>query len=235
MRHGSPSMKFSLRDSLRGAPDEEVLEDLRRGAEKLGKNTITIAEYEEVGRAHPSMLQRRLGSWSKALDAAGLEQSRSKIGIAHEELMLNLKNVWVGLGRQPSYSEMRKPVSEYSVGTYEKRYGGWQKALVSFVEWTDSEDENSCGEPYGEDTVKESAHPRKKRTKRDISERQRFRILPRDGFRCNSCGASPLTTPGVELHVDHITPWSKGGETIDTNLQAKCSRCNLGKGNAFDA
>jgi 5-methylcytosine-specific restriction endonuclease McrA len=62
----------------------------------------------------------------------------------------------------------------------------------------------------------------------------RFRILLRDGFRCLSCGRSPITSPGVELHIDHIIPWSKGGETIDDNLQCKCKECNLGKGNAFN-
>ena len=61
----------------------------------------------------------------------------------------------------------------------------------------------------------------------------RFRILLRDGFQCQSCGASPLRTPGTELHVDHILPWSSGGETVDSNLQSKCSRCNLGKNNAL--
>ncbi len=39
---------------------------------------------------------------------------------------------------------------------------------------------------------------------------------------------------GVELHVDHIIPWSKGGETLPENLEVKCTRCNLGKGNAFN-
>ncbi len=63
----------------------------------------------------------------------------------------------------------------------------------------------------------------------------RFRILVRDGFRCGSCGASPLENRGTELHVDHMVPWSKGGETVPDNLATKCSRCNLGKGDAFEA
>jgi hypothetical protein len=57
----------------------------------------------------------------------------------------------------------------------------------------------------------------------------------RDDFRCTACGASPLITPGVELHVDHVLPWPQGGETIDGNFQTKCKQCNLGKGNAFSA
>ena len=75
----------------------------------------------------------------------------------------------------------------------------------------------------------------KRRTRREISDRQRFRILVRDGFRCKSCGKSPFAEPDVELHVDHVLPWSKGGETTDYNLETKCKQCNLGKGNAFNA
>ena len=56
----------------------------------------------------------------------------------------------------------------------------------------------------------------------------------RDGFACKSCGRSPSKELGTELHIDHIIPWSKGGETVETNLQTKCQQCNLGKGNAFD-
>ncbi|MFC2122013.1 HNH endonuclease [Bacteroidota bacterium] len=40
---------------------------------------------------------------------------------------------------------------------------------------------------------------------------------------------------GIELHVDRILPWSKGRETVQANLETKCKRCNLGKGNAFNA
>jgi 5-methylcytosine-specific restriction endonuclease McrA len=55
--------------------------------------------------------------------------------------------------------------------------------------------------------------------------------LQRDRFTCCACGASPALSPGVELHVDHIVPWSKGGETGLENLQTLCSVCNLGKSN----
>lgn len=228
-------MKFELKKNLRGASDEEALNELWQCAKSIGRDTITMAEYEEVGSAHPSFFQRRFGSWSKALEAAGLEQSRSKIGISDDELMNNLKDVWITLARQPSYSEIKKPLSTFSSGTYEKRYGGWTNALEKFVEWANQDiEELETKEPSSKISSLKSPK-KKKRTKREISERLRFRVLVRDGFRCLSCGASPLSTPGVELHVDHIKPWSKGGETVLENLQSKCSRCNLGKGNAFDA
>ncbi|MBM3581177.1 MAG: HNH endonuclease [Alphaproteobacteria bacterium] len=58
-------------------------------------------------------------------------------------------------------------------------------------------------------------------------------MLKRDDFRCRACGANPPTSPGLRLHVDHIVPWSKGGETIMDNLQTLCERCNLGKSNTL--
>jgi 5-methylcytosine-specific restriction endonuclease McrA len=55
-------------------------------------------------------------------------------------------------------------------------------------------------------------------------------VMRRDGFRCRQCGQSPATTPGTILVLDHIQPWSRGGETELENLQTLCEQCNAGKG-----
>lgn len=230
-------MKFELEESLRGAPDEKLLEDLRRSAKTLGRETITMAEYDEVGKAHSSTIQRRFGSWPKALKQAGLQQSRSKIGISDDELFENIKSLWINLGRQPRYVEVKVPNSIFSAGTYENRFGSWSKALGRFVEWVNSDSSEQSKVSIEEQSTVDATSQisvEKRRTRREISDRQRFRILVRDGFRCKFCGASPLIQLGVELHVDHILPWSKGGETTDDNLESKCKQCNLGKGNAFN-
>jgi hypothetical protein len=231
-------MKFQLEENSRGIADEELLADLRRCAFETGRDTITAAEYEGRGRVHPSTIPRRFGSWVKALQLAGLKPSRSKIGITDEELMLNIKQLWITLGRQPRYSEVKQPASMYSAGTYERRYGAWTKALNAFIEWVNADDSNADVEAVIDESASNTGirpNSPKRRTKRDVSDRQRFRILVRDGFRCQTCGASPLTQRGVELHVDHVVPWSEGGETVDENLKTKCKQCNLGKGNAFHA
>lgn len=132
-------MKFELEESLRGAPDEELLEDMRRSAKSIGRDTITLAEYGEIGKAHPSTIQRRFGSWTKALKQAGLQPSRSKIGITDEELFENIKSLWTNLGRQPRYAEVKAPSSQFSAGTYENRFGSWSKALLEFVAWINSD------------------------------------------------------------------------------------------------
>lgn len=65
---------------------------------------------------------------------------------------------------------------------------------------------------------------------RSISDKLRYQVLKRDSFKCCACGAPPAKDPSVELHIDHIIPWSKSGETVIDNLQTLCSKCNLGKG-----
>ncbi|MBQ1207602.1 MAG: HNH endonuclease [Lachnospiraceae bacterium] len=71
----------------------------------------------------------------------------------------------------------------------------------------------------------------KVQSRRTISDKLRYQVLKRDNFKCCACGASPAKDPNIELHIDHILPWSKGGETKPDNLQTLCSRCNLGKSN----
>lgn len=71
-------------------------------------------------------------------------------------------------------------------------------------------------------------------TRREVPLALRYRILKRDSFRCVACGRSPALEPGVLLHVDHVLPWSRGGETMEDNLQTLCADCNLGKSDRHD-
>lgn len=68
---------------------------------------------------------------------------------------------------------------------------------------------------------------RKDNPKRAVSPSLRFTILSRDKFTCQYCGRK---APEVELVVDHITPYSKGGRCVESNLTTACVECNAGKG-----
>jgi 5-methylcytosine-specific restriction endonuclease McrA len=59
------------------------------------------------------------------------------------------------------------------------------------------------------------------------------RILERDGFRCQYCGktAEQAHTDGKRLAVDHVVPFSAGGDEADENLVACCMPCNSAKKN----
>ena len=76
--------------------------------------------------------------------------------------------------------------------------------------------------------------PKRQPARRPISLKQRFRILRRDNFTCQSCGASPAKDTTVILEVDHIVTVSNGGTNDDSNLTTKCFDCNRGKSNHFN-
>ena len=150
---------------------------------------------------------------------------------------------------------MKRPLSKYSGSGYVHNFGTWRKALECFIEYVNKEEKTTI---EGENSiiVEESKPPRtpiikysnkelipgavhkkrlakrpnKHRTKREVNDRLRFRVMRRDNFKCK-CGRSPATDPGIILHVDHIKAWAKGGETIFENLQTLCSKCNIGKSN----
>ena len=66
--------------------------------------------------------------------------------------------------------------------------------------------------------------------KGQLTSGERFAILKRDSYCCRICGASQAKDRSVELHVDHITPRSKGGTNDPMNLWTLCAACNIGKG-----
>ncbi|HAK97252.1 MAG TPA: HNH endonuclease [Planctomycetes bacterium] len=77
----------------------------------------------------------------------------------------------------------------------------------------------------------------RKAIKRDVSSSQRARILARDGYTCQVCGAGAGepdpsdTRRRVRLRVDHVVPVSEGGSNEDDNLRALCEACNAGRSN----
>jgi hypothetical protein len=221
-------MKFELKPNNRNLSDKDLLSDVKKVAEQLGKDSVTIEEYNERGRVHSTTLTRKFGSWFKVLSLAGLKKSRSLINIPKEELFQNLEEVWTKLGRQPSYSDIQKPFSKYCAGTYEKRFGTWRTALERFVDFVNNEEQFSTEESIKKLKTQLKSHHK---TKRSVNWRLRFLVMRRDNFKCVQCGRAPATDPEIVLHVDHIKAWANGGETVLKNLQTLCSKCNIGKSN----
>lgn len=63
-----------------------------------------------------------------------------------------------------------------------------------------------------------------------VSNKMRFSIYARDGYRCCRCGASGRF---VKLEIDHIIPIAKGGKSTYDNLQTLCHNCNVEKGDKY--
>ncbi len=215
--------KFKL-ERVSGQPigEEELLADLRRVAKMLGTSSVSMPKYRELGKFDDTNLARRFGTWNGALTKAGLSIS-NEVNIPDERLFENILSLWQHYGRQPRRSELAKPPSTISQGPYRRRFNSWTAALKEFIEF--------ANEMTNEPPPQGGTRGNIPRTPRNASLRLRWRVLQRDRFTCCACGVSPAIKAGTELHVDHVRPWSKGGETILENLQTLCSKCNLGKGN----
>ncbi len=211
-----------------GAPvsNEELLADLRRIFNLNTGCLMSRKAYKELGGIYGTTVYHdRFGSWNKALAMVGIPLAH-EINISDQRLFENILILWQHHGKQPSRTQLSSSLSKISQGPYNRRFGSWGKALEAFVNYANSSDAELKNE--------ENKIAEQRKTGRDPSLRLRWRVLQRDRFTCCSCGKSPAITLGIELHVDHIKPWSKGGDTVIDNLQTLCSGCNLGKSNLMD-
>lgn len=220
--------------------DEAFFEDIRRVAQQLGKSFVSRNEYEEYGVYASGIRQKKYKGWNGLLKAAGLEPTPFRTGpnrkYTNKEIFEEIERVWILLGRQPKYIEARDGgLFRFSETVLCNHFGCWRKALEAFVAYINSDDDNdkdSQTEPT--ETIEPMTTNAegiiiRHKTNRNINLRMRFRVMARDHFKCCKCGKSPATDPTVILHIDHIYPWAKGGETVMENLQTLCSECNLGK------
>ena len=231
---------------VKGIDIDDMIKDLQDVATRIGKTSLTCNQYSQHGKYSVSLFLNKFDSWNNALKVSGLVPFDHPLGggtknkVDEYACLEEIERIWVALGRQPTTTDIKNGLSKYSLHTYERRFGSWRKALEYFVAYMNGEQEvekpdDQISENYSDRvSQKNSDIEVLHKTKRDIGLRLRFLVMKRDNFRCCMCGRSPASTLGIELHIDHIIPWSKGGETIIDNLQTLCSDCNLGKSNIIE-
>jgi len=219
---------FKLEKLVRSRTDEELLADVRRAAD-ANDGKLTQKLYRQFRTevdptiADDSTVSRQIG-WSRALLLAGvkLDKYQQNDRITEDQLLEEILRVWTVLGRQPTTTDLKNRVSKYPRERYSDRFGSWQNALLKFIEWVNAENPELVISPT-------DSTSQLRRTSRDVNIRLRFNVMKRDNFKCRVCGTSPAKDHSVILHIDHIEPYSKGGETVMDNLQTLCQNCNLGK------
>lgn len=188
------------------------------------------------------IFRKRFGTTRAAIGRAGLTVRPQSRRYTDDECFENLYEVWRHYGRRPSFSDINRPPSKVGGEVYIRRFGTWMKALAAFVERVNAEPDtalNPIATPSSREASmgKESPAPTNGPSdeRRDVPLGLRFRVLSRDRFKCVLCGDHPAKNPDCDLHVDHVTPWSKGGRTELGNLRTLCAQCNVGRGNRYGA
>jgi hypothetical protein len=222
-------------------PREKILQELERIAKIYDYTEFRGSDFEKHATMSRYAVIRDFGSWKKGIQA--LRQKLKESGIelkdrrvkkySEKELFDEMERIWTQLGHRPSKDDWQSSNPKISYDTYLRNFGGWRNACLRFIEFkmgkrilTDDEEVLP--------TKKTNSKSTTERKTRHIPARLRLKVLHRDNYRCVKCGKSPATNIGVQLHIDHIVPFAKGGENTESNLRTLCATCNLGKGDIED-
>jgi Homing endonuclease associated repeat len=108
--------------------DEEILDELRKAAERLGRSP-TMREFAEdaEARVHPQTVIEHFGTWNAAKRAAGLFPRRF---LTREELLEQLRTLGAELGRPPTARDLAaRGRSLPSASLYAHTFGTFADAL----------------------------------------------------------------------------------------------------------
>ncbi len=110
-----------------------LIADLKRVAEKMNMDNLTIAEYmNNSGKYSYLTYIIRFGTWGKAVQAAGLTYARKwRAKMTNEELIADLKRV-AQIINKDSFSENDYKINggKYNTCNLKVRFGGWSKSLA---------------------------------------------------------------------------------------------------------
>jgi hypothetical protein len=210
---------------------EDVIQALRNFAAESPNTPVTLDAIAERLGFDKATISGRFGKWKALLSEVGIAQVPMGRRYTEEECLENILALWTHYGRQPHFGELKHPPSTVGPKAYVLRWGGWRAALSAFVKRVNEDaiptGERNAVEPEPESQTSATIEIPPPRS---IPLALRYRVLCRDRFRCVICGESPAKDVAVELHVDHIFPWSLGGLNVLGNLRTLCMKCNLGKG-----
>lgn len=237
-------MKYKFdRQRLDKISEDKILAELERVASILNYSYFGRREFDRISTMSSNTVMRQYqGKWSYAINK--LKKTLSDKGIElhfqiaphnqkynHDDMMSELRRIWNLVGQRPSRDEWERNNPKISYITYVRRYGGWKNACTQLLEDKESQSRSSSLSQKVEKPIRNNKVRNKSNNSRNISLKVRLKVLSRDNFRCVYCGSSPVTSVGTKLHIDHIKPFSEGGENSINNLQTLCEECNLGKNN----
>ena len=215
-------LNIELTNTYKISDEDIILDVLHVKNDILKKNSIIMREYFLHGKFGRKAIRNHFGSWNNLLKKLNIKPTKINSHLSKEDIFQIIEKLWINLERQPTLRDFEN-LSGHTKKIIVKNFGKWSICLQQFVAWS-----------KGQKEIVEMKIKTKHKTPRDPSKSLRYDVLKRDGFRCVKCGKSPVTDPGITLHIDHIVPYSLGGETTLDNLQTLCSECNLGKSNKHD-
>jgi len=116
----------------KGIPQNEVISELQRVAQELGQPTLSRSKFLFHSKLSPQVAERKFGSWSAAVKAAGLIPLAKTAKIPDQELEAEFMRVYNQVGRVPTFYEFRT-AARFSPETYASRWGSWRKTVAHYL------------------------------------------------------------------------------------------------------
>jgi Homing endonuclease associated repeat len=129
---------------------QEVIQEIRRIASKLNKDSLTKRDFIEHSSMLISTVMSRFGSWNRAIESAGLmpnsntfEPRSYEARYTEEELLIEIIRLTKELGKEPSDDEMTA-LGKYSPHPYRKKWGKFINARqIAYAKYGFPEGEES--------------------------------------------------------------------------------------------
>ena len=114
----------------RSKKDTEILAELKRLADSLGR-APTVSEVENCNSLPCySTLRRRFGSWGNMLALIGLKSNHAIRYFTDDEILDGLRRLKISLGRAPTKKEVNECPWLPGAGTISDRFGTFNNSLI---------------------------------------------------------------------------------------------------------
>ena len=112
---------------------DEMVDQLRVVATKLGKTSVSRAEFlRETGVTERGVM-KHFDSWTQLVEAANLEPARNR-RLSEDEMFAALRDAYIEAGGMVPTQRLRKHC-RISESVYTNRFGRWQNVLAHFRAW----------------------------------------------------------------------------------------------------
>ncbi|HGJ66775.1 TPA: hypothetical protein ENS27_15545 [bacterium] len=114
---------------------ERIIEEIKRIAQKLGKNQLSLSEFRSNSDISDWHIWKLFASWNEAVQKAGLTLHTEKAKIAEDDLFIEMERVFLDCSGICNRTRFAK-LASYSVDVYKNRFGGrWNNILMAFQNW----------------------------------------------------------------------------------------------------
>ena len=113
---------------------EQILDEIRRVANQLGTRALSKSQFARQSSIKSGLVERRFGTWNKAIEAAGLIPDQSNKTLSPEQLMNELHRVVTELDKFPTRNEFAIS-GNHSPSIFERRWGNWTGVGNAYHGW----------------------------------------------------------------------------------------------------